>query len=158
MSNRRRITSIKPGRAPSFLGGIGSAFAVIFGIFWTAMTFSITRHSPFGGVSIIFPLFGILFIIMGVVNAVYNFRQATQKNRYSVLDITDSETEPDPLNERFGPIIEGHVFETHQGDVEFEAHDDGTRDNRRPRFCPYCGDDLGEDFRFCPSCGKRLPE
>ena len=29
------MKSIKPGRGPSAMGAMGSAFAVIFGIFWT---------------------------------------------------------------------------------------------------------------------------
>ena len=99
MNRRRKITSIKPGRGPSFMGGIGSVAAIIFGIFWTVMAFQMTRNSPFGGVAAIFPLFGVVFILLGVVNAVYSFRNATAKKRYSVIDITDSGSEPDPLNE-----------------------------------------------------------
>lgn len=160
MKQRRRITSIKPGRAPSFMGGVGSVVAIIFGIFWTAMAFSITRHSPFGGIASFFPLFGVLFIIMGVINAVYSFRQATQKNRYSVLDITDSGSEPDPLNERFGPRLDEQPFEDDpdaRRALDSEVDDAKAHDHPH-RFCPYCGDDVGQDFRFCPSCGKELPE
>lgn len=155
MKHRRKITSIKPGRAPSFMSGIGSVVAIIFGLFWTAMAFSITRDSPFGGIASIFPLFGILFVVVGVVSAVYSFRQATQENRYSVLDITDSDFEPDPLNERFGPMIDAEIH------AELDSHMDagnGERYDRPHRFCPYCGDDIGEGFRYCPACGKELPE
>jgi hypothetical protein len=153
VSNRRRITSVKPGRAPSFMGGVGSILAIVFGIVWTAMAFQLTRHSPFGGIVSIFPLFGVLFIVMGVISAIYNFRQATQKNRYSVLDIADSDVEPDPLNERFGPMLDAEFH------VESDSHaDEDGRDDRPHRFCPYCGDDIGEEFRYCPSCGKELPE
>ncbi len=154
MSQRRRTTSIKPGRAPSFLGGIGSIIAIVFGIFWTVLAYGMTRNSPFGGVANIFPLFGVLSIVMGVVNAAYSFRQATQENRYSVLDITDSESEPDPLNERFGPRAEETVVRT----TPDTDQNQNTRTDHQHRFCPYCGGDLGEGFRFCPSCGKELPE
>ena len=150
MRHRRRITSVKPGRAPSFMGGVGSILAIVFGIVWTVMASAITRNSPFGVIGSIFPLFGILFIAIGVINAVYSFRQATQKNRYSVLDITDSESEPDPLNERFGTTL----------DAEFDEPDsanESERDDRPHHFCPYCGDDIGEGFRYCPACGRELP-
>ncbi len=146
MDNRRRTTGVKPGRAPSFLGGIGSVVAILFGVFWTAMAFSMTRDSPFGGAGL-FPLFGVLFIILGIANAVYNFRQATQKNRYSVLDITDSQSEPDPLNERFGLPTDRYA----QGKGQTAPR------NLRDRYCPYCGRETGEGFAFCPSCGKELP-
>jgi hypothetical protein len=138
LNHRRRTTSVKPGRAPSLLGGIGSLIAICFGVLWTIMARQITKDAPFGIVGV-FPLFGVLFIIAGVVNALYHFRQATQEKRYSVLDVTDSETEPDPLNLRFGPKAVDDVKQRH-------------------RFCPYCGCDTEDEFRFCPSCGRVLPE
>lgn len=54
------------------------------------------------GRAVLFPLFGLVFIGMGVYNAVYNYRNATSENRYSEFDITDENEEPDPLNERYG--------------------------------------------------------
>lgn len=24
------------------------------------------------------------------------------------------------------------------------------------RYCPYCGEELREEYRYCPSCGKRV--
>lgn len=159
MDQKRRITSVKPGRAPSFMGGIGSIIAVVFGIFWTIMAFSMSRESHFGGmvgpggfgvVNKIFPLFGLIFIAVGIISAVYNFRQATQRDRYSVLDITDSEVEPDPLNERFGPSLEALSDAALNKNSE---HGSG-----KHRFCPYCGDEIGEGYRYCPACGKELPQ
>lgn len=41
------MKSIKPGRGPSFQGVAGSIVAIVFGIFWTVMAFSITADSPF---------------------------------------------------------------------------------------------------------------
>nr|WP_231883454.1 MULTISPECIES: hypothetical protein [unclassified Anoxybacillus] len=41
------IKNIKPGRGPSLQGFVGSIAAVVFGIFWMGMAFSITRDSPF---------------------------------------------------------------------------------------------------------------
>lgn len=150
MNRKTRITSIKPGRGPSFMGGIGSIAAIIFGIFWTGMAFQMTRHSPFGGVGALFPLFGIVFVLLGAANAVYNFRNATAEKRYSMLDITDSETEPDPLNERFGASDGPSLPAEDPG----EEHHDGAPGNR---FCPYCGEEARPGFRFCPSCGRELP-
>ncbi|HIX91084.1 MAG TPA: hypothetical protein H9845_09375 [Candidatus Agathobaculum pullicola] len=71
------MKSIKPGRGPSMMGGFGSVFGIIFGIFWTVLAASMTQG--FGLVGIIFPLFGVLFVIISIGNAVYNFKNATGK-------------------------------------------------------------------------------
>ena len=54
------MKSVKPGRGPSAMGAVGSVVAVIFGIFWTIMAASL-------GAPIFFPIFGVLFIAIGVV-------------------------------------------------------------------------------------------
>ena len=84
-----------------------------------------------------FPLFGVLFIIMGIVQAVYNFKNATGEHRFSEFDIVDGAEEPDPLERRF-----------HSEGPESSAY----------RFCPYCGARLGAEFEFCGKCGRRLPD
>jgi hypothetical protein len=97
------MRSIKPGRGPSAMGAIGGIFAIIFGIGWTILAFAITRNSPFPVVGILFPLFGICFVCLGILNVAYNIRNTVSKNRFSVLDVTSHQEEPDPLNQRFGP-------------------------------------------------------
>lgn len=130
------MKSVKPGRGPSAMGGFAAVIAVIFGIFWTIMAASM-------GAPGFFPLFGVLFIIIGIVNAVYNFKNATGENRYSAYDIVDSSEEPDPLNQHFG-------FDNAEDAPEFDSGDF--------RFCPYCGAKLGADFAFCGKCGRQLPD
>ena len=88
------MKSIKPGRGPSFMGGIGAVFAALFGVFWTIMAVSM-------GAAFMAP-FGLLFIGIAVVQAIYNFKNATGENRYSAFDIVEGTEEVDPLNERFG--------------------------------------------------------
>lgn len=127
------MKSVKPGRGPSGMRAIGAVIAVVFGIFWTIAAASM-------GAPAMFPLFGILFIIIGIVNAVYHFKNATGENRYSVYDITDESEEPDPLNVRFGQ--------------QQQTYQSGTS----ARFCPYCGQNADSDYEFCPGCGKRLPD
>lgn len=97
------------------------------------------------GAPIFFPLFGVVFVIMGIVQAVYNFKNATSENRYSEFDIVDSQEEPDPLSQRFHPEVEA------------------PRDSEEPktdalRFCPYCGARVNAEFEYCGSCGKKLPQ
>lgn len=127
------MKSVKPGRGPSMMSVITGIAAVAFGIFWTAMAVA-------GGVGIMAP-FGIIFIIIAVVNVIYNYKNATGKNRYSQFDITDENEEPDPLNERFGGYARTERTEPRDGDA----------------FCPYCGAATQRDFEFCPKCGKKLP-
>lgn len=97
------MTSVKPGRGPSFMGGMASIIAALFGLFWFFSARSmVSDFSGVGGPDIgparVFPYFGLLFVVMAVVSAIYNIRNATAKNRHSVIDITDSEDEPDPLD------------------------------------------------------------
>ncbi len=127
------MKSIKPGRGPSFMGGIMNIFVALFGVFWTIMV------SSFGGGP--FALFGVFFVIFAIINAVYNFKNATSKNRYSTFDITDAHEEQDPLNKYFG---------------ESESMPNSKR-NTNNKFCPYCGTSVADDFEYCNSCGKKLP-
>ncbi len=87
------------------MGGVGSLVAVGFGIIWTIVAFAITRNSPFPVVGWAFPLFGIVFIVLGLCLAGYNFFNATTKKRLSILDITTPGEEPDPLNVHFGQPV-----------------------------------------------------
>lgn len=89
------------------MGGVGSLMAVGFGIVWTIMAFAITRDAPFPVVGWAFPLFGVVFVISGLVMAAYNFFNATTKRRLSLLDVTAPGQEPDPLNVRFGQPTDG---------------------------------------------------
>lgn len=87
------MKSIKPGRGSSMMGGVVGLFMIGFGILWTVFA---AQASP------IFALFGVLWTGIAVVQTVYNFKNATGKNRYFQYDITENDEEPDPLNERFG--------------------------------------------------------
>ena len=112
-------------------GGIVGIFMIGFGILWTIFA---ARANGF------FALFGVLWTGIAVVNTVYNFKNATRKNRYSQYDITDSHEEPDPLNLRYGSV--------------YRPTPSADTDNR---FCPYCGTPVETDFAFCNNCGKKLP-
>lgn len=124
------MKSIKPGRGPSMMGGIVGIFMVGFGILWTLIA---AQASP------VFALFGVLWTGIAIAMTVYNFKNATGKNRYSQFDITDGNEEPDPLNERFGSDSVKNAEET---DSE---------------FCPYCGNKVEGEYEFCNKCGKKLP-
>ena len=132
------MKSIKPGRGPSAMGALGSVIAIVAGVFWTIAAFSM-------GAPAFFPLFGVLFVIVGIVQAVYNFRNATSKDRYSVYDITDADEEMDPLQRRFGGMGAG------EGKFTCLGKDGVTH------FCPYCGTEAEEGYAFCKKCGRKLP-
>ncbi len=84
------------------MGVVGSVAAILIGIGWTVMATNFTSHSPFPGVGLFFPMFGVLFVIMAIAGLVYNLRNAASQNRNSIVDITGPDEEPDPLNLRFG--------------------------------------------------------
>lgn len=126
------MKSIKPGRGPSFMGGVMGIAGALFGVFWTVMAIA-------GGAWFMAP-FGLIFIGVAVYNTIYNFKNATGKNRYSEYDIVDESEEPDPWDEKFGNIRkEEKVYVT------------------AAKYCPYCGEKAEEDYKFCLSCGRELP-
>lgn len=129
------MRSVKPGRGPSAMGGIGAVAGVVFGIFWTIMAASM-------GAPVFFPIFGVLFVIIGIIQAVYHFKNAAGTNRFSEYDITEDGEEPDPLARRF------------------ESRQSGSSDAQETqcRYCPYCGARLGDGFAFCGRCGRQLPD
>ena len=129
------MKSIKPGRGPSMMGGVMGIFVAIFGVFWTIMATGM-------GAPIFFTLFGIGFVIIAVIQAVYNFKNATGKNRYSSYDIVDSREEVDPWNEKYGNSYSSGVPSGAEDDVN---------------FCPFCGARAEDGYAFCAKCGKKLP-
>lgn len=137
------MKSIKPGRGPSGMNFIGSIIAIVFGIFWTIIAASITANSPFGMIGTIFPLFGILFIIVGIAQAVYNYKNATGKNRYSIIDITDSSEEGDPSDKWIKNENKNDEEKTQQESAQIDVN-----------YCTYCGVKLKGEYRYCPKCGK----
>lgn len=127
------MKSIKPGRGPSMMGGLGSIFAGVFGVIWTLAAVQMGAG--------IFALFGVVFIVFAVLQAVYQFKNATGENRYSEFDITEDGEEPDPLEKRMAPPSSP------------------AEENKEPggNFCPYCGAPAEKDYDFCHRCGKKLP-
>lgn len=116
------------------MSAVVGIFVALFGVIWT-----IAAVSTGAG---IFGLFGLIFVAIAIVNVVYNFKNATGKNRYSSFDITDDGEEIDPWNERFGEKREYMQKENIGADS---------------KYCPYCGAKAQGDFEFCNQCGKRLP-
>ncbi len=123
---------IKPGRGPSMMGGVVGICMIAFGIIWTVAA---AQASP------LFALFGVVWTCIAVMQTVYNFKNATNKNRYSSFDITDDTEEPDPLNEKYGNPL----------DTRKKTPDVNNR------FCPYCGTPVEDDFEYCNNCGRKLP-
>lgn len=75
------------------MGGFISIVMGLFGVIWIFLV------SSMGGG--FFALFGVIFVIIAIVQAIYHFKNATSKNRFSTFDITDGNEEPDPLNEYY---------------------------------------------------------
>ncbi len=132
------MKSIKPGRGPSAMGAIGSVFAGIFGIIWTIATASM-------GAPIYFVFFGIVFVLMAIVQGIYHFKNTTGQHRMSLFDITYSRSEPDPLNQMF------------RKETSAEQSDRRSHGSDEINFCPYCGGKISDPaYQFCPQCGKDI--
>lgn len=117
------MKSIKPGRGPSAMNALGSLFGVVFGIFWTAI--AVISGAPF-----FFPIFGVFFVIMGLVQFFYSLHNATSENRFSEYDITENGEEKDPWDKNF--------------------RKDAQRGENSGGFCPYCGQETEAGYEFCP--------
>lgn len=130
------MKSVKRGRGPSMMEGVTSLAMGVFGLIWTVLASSLG-----GG---LFALFGVVFIVIAIAQAVYAFSNATRKERFSEFDVTDENEEPDPLNARFGG--EGR-----------QVSCDGEADGGEHVFCPYCGAKVQKSYMYCNQCGKKLP-
>lgn len=119
------MKSIKPGRGPSKHAAAGSAFGIVFGLLWTILAASMTAGTGLFG--LIFPLFGLCFVGVGIYNLMYHSKNAAAEpeERDSLLEIVDSNEAPAPATDA--------------------------------AFCPWCGEKLGDDYQYCPKCGRKLP-
>lgn len=132
--------SIKPGRGPSLMGGIGAIIAAVFGIFWIVTAASMGAPS-------FFPCFGFVFIAVGILGGIYHFYNAASRSRMSSFDITTGEEESDPIAEALNvhPSREERSDPSEEPMRRFEGD-----------YCPYCGEQVEPDFAFCPKCGKDI--
>jgi xanthosine utilization system XapX-like protein len=122
------------------MGGVGGIVVAVFGVIWT-----------FGALSMGAPpfmaLFGVVFVLMAIGGALYNFFNATSKNRLSTFDVTTGSEESDPLADALGHTP--------------SAEDQQRTGSETPRcfaggFCPFCGTKVEASYAFCPHCGKTI--
>lgn len=135
------------------MGGIGSIIMAVFGVFWTIMAASV-------GAPIFFSAFGVLFIIMALAQAAYNWKNALSDERFSEYDIVDSEEEDFVKGRGKKDPCGGQKEEEGRTLGAGPAEESGLPEENGPvlRYCPYCGVLVEQDFKFCGSCGKELPE
>ena len=117
------------------IGGIGNIIAAVFGVVWIWAAAGMGAPVPF-------LMFGVVFVVMALVSAVYNFQNATGENRFSEYDITEDGEEPDPLEKR-----QNHTVSLAK---------DSAAETKEGGFCPYCGAKTAADYTFCRKCGKKL--
>ncbi len=133
--------SIKPGRGPSLIGGVGGLVVAVFGVVWTIGALSM-------GAPVFFALFGVVFVVMAIAGAVYNFSNAVNRDRMSTFDITSGNEEADPIAKALGYTDQPSRADRNEasaGPRKFPGE-----------FCPFCGAKAGPDFDYCPKCGRDI--
>lgn len=143
------MKSIKPGRGRSGMEVVFGIVAIGFGVFWTVLAASMTEGTGIFGV--IFPLFGVAFIVLGVIRTLYAAQNTFGQNRYSEYDITDDGEEPDPFDPR-----NAHREDMYRDTASRPAPHDEQPSAPEGGFCPYCGAPLQADYQFCRRCGKKV--
>ncbi|WP_400260445.1 zinc ribbon domain-containing protein [Candidatus Methanomassiliicoccus intestinalis] len=125
------MQSVKPGRETSLVSFIFSLVAIIFGFVWMGVASSIGAG--------FFAIFGIVFILLGIISALWHLKNATSSKRFSIYEITDDEN----------PSAVKYPFD----------NDPAERPNSalHKAYCPWCGGALeNKQYVFCPLCGKRI--
>ena len=133
--------SIKPGRGPSLVGAFGAILMAVVGIGWIFFALSMGAP-PF------FALFGVAFVVIAIGMAVYNFYNASARNRMSMLDVTTGSEEPDPLAKALGYTDQPQSKEPDQPAAGPRKYPGG--------HCPFCGTQVDDKFDYCPKCGKDI--
>ncbi|MHC4714285.1 MAG: DUF7577 domain-containing protein [Planctomycetota bacterium] len=150
--------SVKPGRGPSLLAAVASLLFCLLPLAMLVGVNLMISHAarqfdnqvPFWIGRIIFSVFLVVFFLMTLMTAVYNFINFRKRNRMSAIDITTGSEEPDPISTMMGYApgadTSGDTGEsTEEGPRRFEG-----------RYCPFCGGEVQDNFDFCPKCGKDI--
>lgn len=144
------MRSIKRGRGPSLMGGVGGLMVAVFGVFWTGMAVSI-------GAPWFFVVFGAIFVGLALFGGIGSLYNATARNRFSEYDITDHGEETDPIAHVLGHDDSSSARPRRSGPERDPATSRGAAPRRfEGGFCPYCGAAVQDDFAFCPACGKDI--
>jgi len=134
------MRSIKPGRGPSAMGAMGSAASGLFGIVWTIAAINM-------GAPIYFALFGVIFVVLAIAQGIYHYKNATGKNRMSLVDITDNNSEPDPLDN----------FIHNSKSFENQTHEEQYNNVDNLNYCPFCGNKIIDAaYNYCTNCGEDI--
>ena len=120
-------------RSSYFVEGVIAVLLALFGLIWTVNV--VSRLSSRGEM---LASFGVLFICVAVVIAVYCFKKAAEAGR--------CENEYD--NEIIKNILLTDGKAGNYG--KKEAHEE------KAKFCPYCGTPASGYFDTCLNCGKKL--
>lgn len=125
--------SIKPGRGPAAAGIFMGVVIAAFGVVFTASAMSM-------GAPPLFLLFGVVFVVVALGQAVFSGYNAFARSRMSVYDITGPGEEPDPLDPR-------------RRSPGSPAAPPPLPGEHPTAFCSHCGSKFDPGDNFCSSCG-----
>ena len=137
--NDRRNQDRKVTPKDKIIGGIIMA---AFGLLWMISGNSMLADSPFGhGPDVMINGFGILFIIVGLVNVFFGINELKAEQQQEAREIQKS--------------IE-HRKREEQAQAAAQALAAANAEKLREKkyvYCPYCGTAQDEGYKVCESCG-----
>lgn len=160
------MKNVKRKRGPSFLSFLGSLAAIIFGVLWTVLAYVGTSslRATDGTMKIVgyaFPIFGIIFILMGIFEATYNFKRAmSQKKSIEEDTLQEDENRTFSLFSKKNKNPYRSTRSSSNAEDEYEDEDyDFSQTNPNmsfKKYCTECGAPLDKNYKYCPECGKKI--
>lgn len=144
---------VKSNRGQPAVSFISSILTIGFGILWTMMVHRfISIVGGFGPMGILFPLIGVFFITVGIIQATLFIKYITRHDFHT----TDTDYFGRSGSNRFDFNFTGkfeNISQKYWGDSKFDSKVE-LKVESKLISCKNCGESFDIIFSYCPKCGK----